>query len=446
MFSDDCSFAVRCEGISKEFELYEKPIDKALQLLRIGGKKKPDVFKALDSVSVSLRKGETLGIIGKNGSGKSTLLQVICGIIQQDRGQVISNGRICSLLELGSGFNPEFTGVENIRMNASILGLRKEEVERSLPGIIEFADIGSFVERPVKLYSSGMVVRLAFAVQAFLEPKVLVIDEALAVGDEMFQKKCFAHIRRLKAKGTAMVLVSHSVAQINAHCDSVMLLHRGRKVAYGKPHDVTSLYQRLLTERDEDWEDIIREEKEEMARDTLLRSQRERGGRSKGELEGSEQELNKKSEVRYPCNGAEIASVTTVQEGDESYLINADKDFEVVVEVVCRRDFDCVRLGVFLANKEERRVAGMGVPEDTRAGISMEKGYTYRIHIRMKNSLWPGIYFVGIGLTDAESKGEFIHRVIDAAGIRVISRRSEAMIGETKCDGKELKVESRRTE
>jgi lipopolysaccharide transport system ATP-binding protein len=192
--------------------------------------------------------------VGRNGSGKSTLLQLLCNTLTPTTGQVECHGRIAALLELGSGFNPEFTGLENVFLNASLLGLSQRETEDRLDAILAFADIGTFVQQPVKTYSSGMALRLAFAVQANIEPDLLVVDEALAVGDEYFQRKCFNHISRLRDRGTAILLVTHSCPQILKHCDEALLLDHGRLLLHDTPKTVVTAYQRLSSAEAGRWD------------------------------------------------------------------------------------------------------------------------------------------------------------------------------------------------
>ena len=231
--SSDLALAV--EQLGKLYPIYEHPRDRLLQALWGQRKQLYRPFWALQGVSFQLQRGQTLGIVGRNGSGKSTLLQLICGTLTPTCGQVHVNGRIAALLELGSGFNPEFSGLENIYLNGTLLGLTTSDIDARLDAILSFADIGDFIQQPVKTYSSGMAVRLAFAVQAHVQPDLLVVDEALAVGDEMFQKKCYAHLERLKAEGTAILLVTHSCPQILQHCDQALLLSNGQLRLMGSP-------------------------------------------------------------------------------------------------------------------------------------------------------------------------------------------------------------------
>src|SRR6478672_3840406 len=229
--------AIKVEHLSKCYQIYSQPRERLKQFIlpalqgMIGQQPKQYFrdFWALQDVSFEVRKGETVGIIGRNGSGKSTLLQLICGTLNPTSGSLQAHGRIAALLELGSGFNPEFTGRENVYLNGSLLGLSSAEIDVKFDDIAAFADIGEFIERPVKTYSSGMVVRLAFAVQAMVDPDILIVDEALSVGDEKFQRKCFARLEELKSRGTSILFVSHSGSQIVELCERALLLEHGAR-------------------------------------------------------------------------------------------------------------------------------------------------------------------------------------------------------------------------
>ncbi len=246
--------AIRVSNLSKCYQIYENPRDRLKQFvlprLRRFVSKEPKQyyreFWALKDVSFEIKKGETVGIVGRNGSGKSTLLQLICGTLNPAGGSVQTNGRIAALLELGSGFNPEFTGRENVYLNAAVIGLSQEEIDARFDDIAAFADIGDFIEQPVKTYSSGMMVRLAFAVQVAVDPDIFIVDEALAVGDEKFQRKCFARLEELKSKGTAILFVSHSAATIIELCDKTLLLDHGSRLMFGSPPECIQAYQKLM--------------------------------------------------------------------------------------------------------------------------------------------------------------------------------------------------------
>ena len=239
--------AISVRGVGKFFEMYEKPSHRLLQMLWRGRKCFYRPFQALTDVSFNVRRGECVGVIGRNGAGKSTLLQIITGTLTPSRGDVIKHGRVAALLELGSGFNPDFSGRENVYLNASILGLSRRETEEKFEAIAAFADIGDFIEQPVKSYSSGMVVRLAFAVVAHVDADVLIVDEALAVGDAFFTQKCMRFLRDFMKERTVL-FVSHDVAAVNSLCNRAVLLENGRVKRVGSPKDVTELYLESLFE------------------------------------------------------------------------------------------------------------------------------------------------------------------------------------------------------
>ena len=246
--------AITVDELSKCYQVYGQPRDRLKQFilprlqrsLHAASKTYYKEFWALKDVTFDVKRGETVGIIGRNGSGKSTLLQMICGTLHPTAGNVQTNGRIAALLELGSGFNPEFTGRENVYLNAALLGVGREEVNTRFDDIAAFADIGDFMDQPVKTYSSGMLVRLAFAVQAQVEPDILIVDEALAVGDAKFQARCFERLRQLKNEGTSILLVTHSSEQIVTHTTRAILLDQGRVLEHGEPRNVVNRYMDLL--------------------------------------------------------------------------------------------------------------------------------------------------------------------------------------------------------
>lgn len=260
MSSDEVVIDVK--NLSKRYEIYATPRDRLKQLVvpslhrvfrRIssllgheGNQTPPQYYRefwALRNVSFQVKKGETLGIVGRNGSGKSTLLQLICKTLAPTSGDVTVKGRISALLELGSGFNPEYTGRENVFLNGQILGLSQKDIENRYDAIVEFADIGDFIDQPVKTYSSGMVVRLAFSVAVNVEPEILVVDEALAVGDMPFQIKCFAHLRKLRESGTSILFVSHDLSTVRSFCDRSLYLDHGKCLSVGPANDVCRLYE-----------------------------------------------------------------------------------------------------------------------------------------------------------------------------------------------------------
>lgn len=246
--------AIKVENLSKCYQIYDQPRDRLKQMIlprlqRAAGMQAKQYFRdfwALRDVSFEVKKGETVGIIGRNGSGKSTLLQMICGTLNPTHGSIQTRGRIAALLELGSGFNPEFTGRENVYLNGAVLGLSKEEIDRRFDEIAAFADIGVFIEQPVKTYSSGMMVRLAFAVVVNVAPDILIVDEALAVGDWLFQKRCFQKIEQLVSNGTTLLFVSHDQESVRTLTHRALLLAHGKTLAWGTSSEVVLEYRKLL--------------------------------------------------------------------------------------------------------------------------------------------------------------------------------------------------------
>ena len=256
MFSN---VAINVDNLSKCYQIYNQPRDRLKQMIvprlqRLVGQEPSQYFRefwAVKGVSVEIKRGETVGIIGRNGSGKSTLLQMICGIVSSTTGSVVTNGRVAALLELGAGFNPEFTGRQNAVLNAKILGLADGEITEKISAIEAFAEIGEFFDQPVKTYSSGMYVRVAFAVQAAVDPDILIVDEALSVGDAPFQAKCMSRLKNLKEQGTSILFVSHSISSVRQLCDRAIWLHEGEIVRQGNTAEVTGNYIQFVFGEDD---------------------------------------------------------------------------------------------------------------------------------------------------------------------------------------------------
>jgi lipopolysaccharide transport system ATP-binding protein len=241
---------IELEGVSKEYRIYEHPGDRLREILTLNRRRYHKVYRALDDISFAIRRGETFCVIGENGSGKSTLLQIIAGILEPTAGTVRVHGRVTALLELGSGFNPEFTGRQNVHLNGAILGFTSGEIERKLDDIFAFAEIGSYVDQPVRTYSSGMAVRLAFAVAVHLDPDVLIVDEALAVGDIYFRQRCMRKIHDLRARGVTIVYVTHDISDVKALGHRTLWLDRGRAVELGASAGVAQNYLAALLKKD----------------------------------------------------------------------------------------------------------------------------------------------------------------------------------------------------
>lgn len=242
--------AISVNDVSKMYKLYDNPMDRLKESLGLSRKKKYKEHYALNHVSFQVHKGETVGIIGTNGSGKSTILKIITGVLNPTGGEVTVDGRISALLELGAGFNMEYTGIENVYLNGTMMGFSKEEIDSRLQDILDFADIGDFVHQPVKAYSSGMFVRLAFAVAINIDPEILIVDEALSVGDVFFQAKCYRKFEEFKKMGRTILFVSHDLSSIARYCDRVVLLNKGVKLEEGSPKQMVDMYKQLLVGQD----------------------------------------------------------------------------------------------------------------------------------------------------------------------------------------------------
>ena len=243
--------AIKVTNVSKIYKLYDTPAARLKDALGLARKKNYREHAALHDVTLEIKKGETVGIIGTNGSGKSTLLKIITGVIRQTEGEVEVDGRISALLELGAGFNMEYTGIENVYLQGDMMGFSRQEIEQKMEDILGFADIGDFVHQPVKTYSSGMFVRLAFAVAINIEPEVLIVDEALSVGDVFFQAKCYRKFEEFKKQGKTILFVSHDLGSITKYCDRAILLNKGRKVMEGTPKEAVDRYKMALVEQEE---------------------------------------------------------------------------------------------------------------------------------------------------------------------------------------------------
>ncbi|HUE84319.1 MAG TPA: ABC transporter ATP-binding protein [Pyrinomonadaceae bacterium] len=242
--------ALRVDGVAKQYRIYDHPIDRLKESLTRGWWKWHREFWALKGVSFEIEQGATVGIVGPNGSGKSTLLQIIAGTLDPTHGDVWVEGRVAALLELGAGFNPEFSGIENVYMNSALLGFSRAQTKARLPEIERFAEIGDFIHQPVKTYSSGMYVRLAFAIAVHSDPEILVVDEALSVGDTIFQHRCVRRLKEMQERGTTILFVSHEPTLVRALCSRAILLYQGELLADGPPVDVLNRYQRIIMERE----------------------------------------------------------------------------------------------------------------------------------------------------------------------------------------------------
>ena len=247
----ETEYAIQVKEVTKVYKLFDSNVARMKDALSLTRKKLYKEHYALNKLSFNVRRGEAVGIIGVNGAGKSTILKIITGVLQPTSGEVVINGRISALLELGAGFNPEYTGMRNIYLNGMMIGFTKEEIDAKLDDILKFADIGEFINQPVKSYSSGMFVRLAFAVAINIDPEILIVDEALSVGDVFFQNKCFHKFEEFRKQGKTIIFVSHDLGSIRKYCDRAVLLNHGEKVGDGAPAEVIDMYKKILVKQSE---------------------------------------------------------------------------------------------------------------------------------------------------------------------------------------------------
>ncbi|MBB5608032.1 MULTISPECIES: ABC transporter ATP-binding protein [unclassified Janthinobacterium] len=259
--------SIQVEGLSKCYHIYDRPRDRLLQMLGRGKKQYFREFWALRDASFSVKRGETVGIIGRNGSGKSTLLQMICGTVAPSFGTVVTHGRVAALLELGAGFNIEFTGRENVMLNAAILGFPAQDMQARMAQVLEFSELGDFLDQPVKTYSSGMYARLAFSIAIHVDPDILIVDEALSVGDARFVAKCMRRIKEIKERGTTILFVSHDVGSIRTLCERVVWLDKGRLVEQGDVFPVTGRYMEFMFRDEQSEEEVLQAEIERQQQD-----------------------------------------------------------------------------------------------------------------------------------------------------------------------------------
>lgn len=426
--------AVRVENVSKVYQGLAKPSRRLKELLlrRVFPAKHGDGFHALRDINLVVRRGETVGIVGRNGSGKSTLLQTICGTLMPTSGSVTVDGRLAALLELGAGFNPEFSGRENVYLNAAILGMARADVDAQFNTIVDFADIGDFIEQPVKNYSSGMFVRLAFAVAIHSDPEILVVDEALSVGDEAFQRKCFARIELIQKKGGTILFVSHSASSVLQLCNHAIFLDRGQLIMEGKPKDVVTQYQRFLNlPADRAWElrqSLIKDSQDDLDATTSTHEDDAVASLSNAvteeELDRFDPEFRSESQVNYEELGAYIENpVIQNAKGERVNVLTKGKVYKYTYDVVVTADAIDVDAGMMIKSTSGVEISGAtsgGDPSQRLRTVAAGKKLTASFTFECK--LAPGIYFLNAGVMAKNDDGRsYLHRIMDAVIFRVDS-------------------------
>jgi lipopolysaccharide transport system ATP-binding protein len=378
------SVAIRVESVSKQYRIYKRPVDRLKESLTRGRWKTHREFWALSNISFEVEAGTTTGIIGPNGSGKSTLLQIITGTLEPTHGTVWHDGRIAALLELGAGFNPEFTGIENIFMNSALMGLSKSETERLLPEITSFAEIGDFIDQPLKTYSSGMYVRLAFATAIASSPNILIIDEALSVGDAVFQHRCTHRIKEMQENGTTILFVSHDPGAIRALCSRAILLNNGQMAADGAPADVLDRYQKVIMDR----EAAYAEGQLAMRRERLPAVAVE-------DLERATPQFT----YRHGNGNAEIVAVELLNGARRAVkLVETGEPVHVRVRAVFHEDIDDPVYGFIIRNRHGIHLYGTNSQVQGLRGGRVKRGDTVEATFSFNSWLAPDLYSVSIAV------------------------------------------------
>lgn len=381
-------------------------------------------FYALRDISFTVQRGETLGIVGHNGSGKSTLLQLITSVMQPDSGQVQVQGRVAALLELGSGFNPEFTGRQNVFFNAQLLGLTKQQVQQRLADILAFADIGEFIDQPVKCYSSGMMLRLAFSVVMHIDPDVLIVDEALAVGDDAFQRKCHAKLKQLQAKGVTLLFVSHSAGQVIELCDRAILLDKGELLMQGTPKQVVQQYHKLLHMQEPERETYRQQIIQGLREQAKTKRQQQTLSTSQGAYDPS---IKPVSTLWYQSQGAVIEQPHIENlAGEAVNLLTAGEVYEYVFQVYFEREAFEVGAGMMIKTVTGFDLAGATSTRDHQLRVPyVAAGQRLEMRFRFTCQLPNGAYFLNCGCSAlVGGERQFLHRGVDAAMFTVIEQTS----------------------
>lgn len=396
-------FAIQVKHLDKMYKLYNKPSDRLRETL--GFKVPVREHYALRDVNFQVERGETVGIIGTNGSGKSTILKIITGVLNPTAGEVKVDGRISALLELGAGFNLEYTGIENVYLNGTMMGFSKEEVDARLQDILDFADIGDFVYQPVKSYSSGMFVRLAFAVAINIDPEILIVDEALSVGDVFFQAKCYRKFEEFKKMGKTILFVSHDLSSISRYCDRVILLNKGVKLEEGSPKQMVDMYKQLLVGQDP----AKAEEKKEEQKESW-----------------SQQFQVNPNMLEYGTKLAEIVDFAVLDDKDRcTNTIEKSSSFRIRMKVVFHQDIQEPIIAYTFKDIKGTEITGTNTLFEKKSVEHSQAGDSCTVTFEQEMFLQGGEYLLSFGCTGYKD-GEFtvFHRLYDACNITVVSNKN----------------------
>ena len=424
--------AIIVSDLNKKFQIYDKPRDRLLQMLSLGRKQYFREFSAVKGVSFTVNRGETVGIVGRNGSGKSTLLQLICGTLNPSSGDIKTHGRVAALLELGSGFNPEFSGRENVYMNAAVLGLSRDETNARFADIERFAEIGDFIDQAVKTYSSGMMVRLAFAVAINVDPQILIVDEALSVGDERFQRKCFARIEAIKSTGATILFVSHSGNTVIELCDRAILLDGGEKLAEGPPKFIVGQYQKLLYAPADKVNAVKNDIRSAVAENSTVETELSfASANALTEIASDAYDLDEfhdpnllsKSTLSYESHGVLIdqAKILNIA-GEQVNCLKRGRTYRYAYTVDFAIPAGAVRFGMMIKSLGGVELGGGTSASKLQDAVAIvNKNTQMQVEFTFQCNLNPGTYFLNAGVVGVIEEGEtYLHRLIDACMFRVL--------------------------
>ncbi len=410
---EERELVIHVEGLSKVYKLYNRNRDRLLESLGLTKKPRSMQHYALRDVDLDIRRGECVGIIGTNGSGKSTILKIITGVLHETSGTVQVNGRISALLELGAGFNMEYNGIENVYLNGTMIGFSEKEIDEKLQDILDFADIGDYVYQPVKTYSSGMFVRLAFAVAINIDPEILIVDEALSVGDVFFQAKCYRKFEEFKKKGKTILFVSHDLSAISKYCDRAVLLNKGVKIGEGSPKEMIDAYKQVLVgqyEMPKAGEDVPDLTADEDVRAALEKRKRQQAGQNPEMLE-------------YGSKEAEIVDYCLTDEnGLQTTAVLKGNRFTMRMRVKIHRDLEAPIFALSIKNSKGVEITGTNTMFEKAFLDGAAAGEEKEITFTQKMRLQGGDYLISLGVTGYE-KDKFVvyHRLYDVLHITVVS-------------------------
>lgn len=426
--SEALEYAIQVENVSKVYKLYEKPIDRLKESLSLTHKNYHRDFFALNHVSFNVKKGESVGIIGTNGSGKSTILKIITGVLTPTEGNVRVAGVISALLELGAGFNSDYTGLENIYMNGTMMGFSKKEMDAKLQDILDFADIGDFVYQPVKTYSSGMFVRLAFALAINVEPEILIVDEALSVGDVFFQSKCYRRMDEIRKNGTTILMVTHDMGSVIKYCDRVVLLNKGNFVAEGAPGKMVDLYKKILANQ----MDSLEEELQEMndfsggMEEPLAEAGEKKTVEQKNKGRMMDQITINPNRTEYGNGKAEIYDLGMIDErGNVTNLLLKGEYFTIKERIRFHADVEAPIFTYTIKDKKGADLTGTNTMFEGADVKPVKAGDEYEVTFRQKMNLQGGEYLLSMSCTGFEQGEHTVyHRLYDVANLTVISNKN----------------------